>query len=61
MASSDSKWPRWPDDVKGKQLVRIGVAWDVDTLFRTLFSTASPFAVRIKHALRMHAWLPCNV
>lgn len=50
MASSDSKWPRWPDGVKGKQLVRVGVAWDVDTLFKTLFSTASPFAVKSQEA-----------
>lgn len=47
MAQEDSKWPRWPDGVKGKQLVHVRVAWDVDTLFRAMFGTASLFAVRL--------------
>ena len=46
MAQADSKWPRWPDGAKSKQLVRVRVAWDVDTLFKAMFGTASPFAVR---------------
>ena len=46
MTQADSKWPRWPDGTKGKQLVRVRVAWDVDTLFKAMFGTASPFAVR---------------
>ena len=46
MTQAHSKWPRWPDGAKSKQLVRVRVAWDVDTLFKAMFGTASPFAVR---------------
>jgi len=45
MAPASSTWPRWPDNVKGKQLVHVSVARDVDALFKTLFGTASPFVV----------------
>lgn len=46
MAQANSKWPRWPEGVKGRQLMHVRVAWDVDILFRAMFGTASPFAVR---------------
>ena len=45
MPQSTDKWPRWPEDAKGKPLVNLGVAWDVDTLFRTMFGSASTFMV----------------
>lgn len=45
MAPASSTWPRWPDNVKGKQLVHVSVARDVNALFKTLFGTASPFVV----------------
>ncbi len=47
MATANDKWPRWPEGAKGKQLVHVSVARDVDALFSTLFGTASPFVVRL--------------
>lgn len=52
MASFNNNWPRWPAEAAGKKMAHVGVALDIDTLFRTLYAPASAFVVSSVKALR---------